>query len=154
MTCDTAIQRAAPQTTRRRLRPGVSSIELLVAFTLLTTTMAVSVPLVVRHGRLLESARQYRIALEELSNQLDRLTALPENELQAALRRLAPSQFTASRLPGAEMSGELQPADIGRRIVLQIVWNEPQRSAAPVTLAAWILPEPGRSGIEPTENEG
>jgi hypothetical protein len=50
---------------RLALRPprrAVSSFEALVAFTLLTSVLGMSVPLVVRHGRLLTSARQYRLA--------------------------------------------------------------------------------------------
>src|SRR5882724_7546940 len=90
-------------------RTGTSSIEVLVAFTLLSTALSLSLPLVVRHGRLLESCRHYRLALDELSNQLDRLTALPEADAQVALKQLKPSQFIAAKLPGAELSGQLQP---------------------------------------------
>jgi hypothetical protein len=121
---------------------GVTTLELLVAFSLLTTVMAVATPLVVRHGRLLASARHYRLALEEVSNQLERLSALPEADVRSALASIEPSAFTAERLPGAEVSGTLTPAQYGARLSVQIVWDEPQRRSAPVSLAAWLSPDP------------
>ena len=77
-------------------RRAVTSFEVLVAFTLLTSVLGMSVPLVVRHGRLLISARQHRLAVEELSNQLERLTTLPPGELAAAVTGLKVSEFTAA----------------------------------------------------------
>ena len=86
-----------------------------------------SVPLVVRHGRLLTSARQYRLAVEELSNQLERLTALPSADVAAAVDKLKVSELTAAKLPGAELTANIEPAEYGRRVTLQIAWDEPQR---------------------------
>jgi len=140
MHSEISFYRSACHANRRCPFSGTSTLEVLVAFTLLTTVLTLSLPLVVRHGRLLMTARHYRLAIEELSDQLERLTAMRDAEVQSALERLTPSEFTASRLPGAELSGKLEPADFGQRLTLQIVWNEPQRRAAPVSLAAWILP--------------
>lgn len=122
------------------LHRGVSTLEVLVALTLLCSVLTASVPLVVRHGRLLSMHRHYRMALDELSNQLERLSALPETELQPALERLTPSEFTAKRLHGVELHGRLEPADIGQRLTLQISWDELQRRESPITMSAWILP--------------
>jgi hypothetical protein len=121
-------------------RPGTSSIEVLVAFTLLSTALSLSLPLVVRHGRLLESCRHYRLALDELSNQLDRLTALPESDAQVALKQLKPSPFIAAHLPDAELTGQLQPADIGSRLTLRLSWDDIPQRPTTVAMAAWILP--------------
>jgi len=127
-------------------RRGVTSLEVIVAFTLLSGVLAVSTTLVVRHGRLLAEQRDYRLALDEVSNQLDRLAALPEEELSEAMEQLSPSPFTASRLPGAKLSGELEAAEMGQRITLRLVWDEPQRDTAPVSLAAWIFPQSDNRG--------
>jgi len=148
---DTRFRRFPLPARRRGLLSGTSTLEVLVAFTLLSSVLSLSVPLVVRHGRVLTSARQYRLAIEELSDQLERLTALPEAQRQLALEQLAPSQFAASRLPGAELLGTLEAADLGQRLTLQIVWDEPQRRAAPVTMAAWILPQPSRAAELPAQ---
>jgi hypothetical protein len=132
----------ARRLSRRGIRRGSMLIELLASFGVLTTVFVVATPLVVRHGRLLTAARQYRIAVEELSNQLERLTALPGDELRARLPNLAPSEFATTHLHGAELTARLAPADVGERLTLEIVWDEPQRQGAPVRLVAWIAPEP------------
>jgi hypothetical protein len=106
----------------------------------LTTALTLSLPLVVRHGRLLESCRHYRLALDELSNQLDRLTALPEADARAELEQLKPSSFIAAKLPGAELTGQLQPADIGNRLTLRLSWNDLPQRPTTVPMSAWILP--------------
>ena len=123
----------------RKHASGTTTIEVLVAFTLLISVLSLSTPLVVKHGRLLAAQRDYRLALDELSNQIERLSALPEPELASAVQRLAPSEFITARLSGVELRGQLDAAASGRRITLCITWDEPERSRAPVTLAAWIL---------------
>lgn len=139
---------------RRRLPCGTTTIELLVSFTLLTTVLTASLPLAVRHGRILTSARHYRLAIDELSNQFERLTALPAAGVSAELERLEPSPFTAARLPEAELSGTLAAAEMGRRLTLEIVWDEPGRRSAPVRLVGWVLPHSDRAAAEPPAVEG
>lgn len=121
-------------------RAGASNLEVLVAFSLLSTVLAVATPLVIRHNRLLTAHRDYQLALDEVSNQLERLSALPPGELPEAIEKLTPSEFAAGHLPGAQLTGELAAADPGQRLTLRLTWDEPQRKVAPVTLAAWIFP--------------
>jgi hypothetical protein len=146
---------------RRSLRAGFSMFDLLVSFTLLTAAISVVTPLVVRHGHLLRSHRNYRLALDELSNQMERLTALPPAELATAVGQLAPSPFIAERLPGAELAGKLEPVENGSRVTLTLQWKETSRESAPVTLAAWVFSRPPaavtapeRAGPEGTAPEG
>lgn len=136
---------ASRSSCQQRRRLATSSLEVLVAFTLLTTVLSVSAPLLIRNNRLLAAQRDYRVALDELSNQLDRLTALSPDKLPPAMQQLTPTDFVTSRLPGAELSGGLEPGDLGTRLTLQLSWNEPQRRRAPVTLAAWVFPKPAGS---------
>jgi hypothetical protein len=126
--------------TTARARSGASSIEVLVAFTLLSTALSLMLPLVVRHGRLLESCRHYRLALDELSNQLDCLTTLPPAEAKSAVAQLAPSPFIAANLPGAKLMGQLKSADVGDRLTLQLSWDDMPEHPTAVSMAAWILP--------------
>ena len=132
-------------------RRGTSSLDLLVSFTLLVTVISVSTPLIVRHGRLLKSQRNYRLALDELSNQMDRLTTLSSNDLAQAVKQLSPSTFVTDRLPGAKLGGELQPAESGMRLTLTLSWSETERDRAPVTIAAWIFPSEVQLGKQPAE---
>jgi hypothetical protein len=119
-------------------RRGASILEMLVSCTLLAAVLSVATPLILRHNRLLVAHREYQMALDELSNQLERLTAIPAAELPAALEKLAPSDLAAAHLHGARLTGELAQADQGQRLTLHLVWDEPQRKSAPVSLAAWI----------------
>ncbi len=127
---------------RWRPRQALSSIEVLVAFTLLTTVLSVSAPLLIRNSRLIVAQREYRVALDELSNQLDRVTTLSPNELPAAMDHLAPSDFVTTRLPGAKLSGGLEPSDLGTRLTLKLSWDDPGHRRTPIVLSAWVYPKP------------
>jgi hypothetical protein len=118
----------------------MSSIEILVGFVLLAGVLTISTSLVVRLGRLQQSQRDYRLALDELSNQLDRLAALPAPQRAEELKELKPSPFAAERLVGCQLSGQIDEAQGGERITLRITWDEPQRASAPVSMAAWSFP--------------
>jgi hypothetical protein len=121
-------------------RLGMGMLDVFVSLTLLVTLISVATPLVVRHAQLLKSHRNYRLALDELSNQLDRLATVPVDRLPTAIDGLAPSEFVAKRLPGARLEGELAAAEIGTRVTLKLSWNEPGRNEHPVSLAAWRMP--------------
>lgn len=125
---------------RRRFCRGLSTLDLLVALTLLVAAMSVVTPLLVRYGRVVSSHRHYRLALDELSNQLERLRAMPAHDVPSAIERLTLSSFTEERLPGAELKGQLRPEAGGSRVKLSLSWNEGERHRAPVSLAAWVFP--------------
>lgn len=131
------------EVTPRRGRPssGTSVLEIIVACTLLGGVFAAAMPLMVLHGRLLSEHRDHQRALEELSNQLERLTALPAAELPPALEPLAPSAFAAAELPDAVLRGRLEPAEPGQRLTLELTWHAAGRTVQPVRLAAWIDPQ-------------
>lgn len=123
-------------------RSGASSLEVIIAFTLLTGVLTASATLLVRNGRLLASQRHYRLALDELSNQMEQLSALSADELPKAVEQLTPSPFAVERLPGAKLQAELHAGDMGQRVTLSLQWQEPQRESAPVRLTAWVFPKP------------
>jgi type II secretory pathway component PulJ len=136
------------------LRAGFSLLELFVAFTLLAMALTFLTSAMHRHNRLLAAHRDYRLALDELTNQLDRLTALPFEDLPAALENLPPSAFSAQRLPGAELRADLQDEEIGRRIILRLTWSEPKRGEAPVVMAAWVYPGSTTNSLPDTTTGG
>jgi len=127
---------------RRTRQKGTSTLDILVSFTILMAVISISTPVIVRHGRLLHKQRDYRVALDELTNQLDRLSSLPASELLAEVQKLTPSPFVTERLPGAKLTGEIAAADPASRVILRIVWNEAGRDEAPLTLAAWVPNSP------------
>ncbi len=122
-------------------RRGVTLFELLVAFSLLATVISVSAGLVVRHGRLLSSARNQRLAIEELVNQMELVTALSPDQVAAFIAAPTPSPLARAHLSRVALAATLsEPASAneGRRIVLAIEWNEPGRRGNPLRLAGWL----------------
>lgn len=138
---------------RSCLPRGTTTIELLVSFSLLTAVLGVALPLVVRHGRILSSARQYRIALDELSNQAERLAAVDRDDAMAYVDTMKPSEFALQHLPDAELSSEVVGSDPGggERVTLSLVWDEPGRRAAPVRLVTWLPRETEVSDADAAE---
>lgn len=129
-----------PRTSRAAAacRPGLSTVETMAAMALLAVVMASTMPIFVRHGRLLAESRQERIAIEELTNQAARLVALPVDRRAAALATLAPSAVAARRLPGAELTATRGPSPLGDRVVLHLAWDATGRREHPLSLAVWL----------------
>jgi hypothetical protein len=125
-------------------RCGSTSYEVLVALTLLSTLLSLSLSSMVRHGRLLTSEQNYRLALDELSNQLDRLIALPGNELSLAVNELQLTPFTAERLSDAKLVGEIAPTDIGQRVTLRLTSKDP--NGLKLSMAGWVFHSRSLSG--------
>lgn len=142
------IQRAS----RQPVPWGTSMLEVLVSLTLISTVITASTTLIVRNGRMLTSQRDYRLALDELSNQLDQITSLSQADRLEALEQLSPSDFTAERLPGAKLTGELREAEPGKQVILRLQWNELHREKVPVALAAWTFPTVDRRENDSPEN--
>lgn len=118
-------------------RHGFTVTELLVSALLLTSVMSLVGPLAVRSGRLWQDARQGRLALEELSNQLDRLTYLSEDQRNAALAELEPAESIRKALPNPQLTAEILHDRDGQRLVLQLTWD---RVGTPgrCTLVGWL----------------
>ena len=79
-------------------RAGTTITELLVACTIVGTLLTTTVPVLVRTGRLSRELSRHRLALDELSNQLDRLTLLPLDELKPSLNALTLDESVAAHL--------------------------------------------------------
>ncbi len=126
-------------------RRGITLFELLVSFGILSVIISVSAGLLVRHGRLLVSGRNQRLAVEELANRMEVLHSLPPAAREAFLAAPAPSPFAAAHLPGATLAAVAAPPDNDglQRIELAIEWNEPGRRGHPLRLAGWL---PSASG--------
>ncbi|WP_254512296.1 hypothetical protein [Anatilimnocola floriformis] len=122
-------------------RQGTSSLEVVVAFTLLSAALVAAAPLIVAHNRLMVAQRHHRIAMAEISNQMESLSLLATGELPTAVERLTPSEFAVQRLPGVVIRGELSTSSFGQHVALELSWDEVNRQAAPVRLTTWLFPE-------------
>ena len=121
-------------------RRGTTIIEFVVACSLLGSLMMVVVPSAIRIGRLQQMLRHERIAMDEVTNQLDRLAQLPLSQVQHEVPTLTPSEFAAAGLPNPRLAGTLEGSEEGYRLALEISWNSPGRNVAPLTMATWIFP--------------
>lgn len=129
-------------------RRGTTIIEFVVACSLLGSLMLFVVPSAIRIGRLQGMIRQDRIAMDEVTNQLDRLSQLPLSQIKQEVDRLTPSEFAVSGLPNPTLSGALQDSEQGYRLALEISWDSPGRRVAPLTIATWLY------SASPTESPG
>lgn len=124
----------------RRLRPGISSLELLVSGGLILTIMAATLPLFVAHQRLIAMTDRDRLAVEELANQAERLQATPPGKWNDAIAALQPSPLTIRRLPNVRLAARQSTTSLGERVILEIRWNDPGRQQHPLRLAVWRPP--------------
>ncbi|QDT00792.1 type IV pilus modification PilV family protein [Adhaeretor mobilis] len=122
-------------------RAGFTLTELLVAATLLVVALSVVGSLTVRTGRLWQDSRHYRLALDELSNQLDRLTTLDQANLATAIQEIKPSEQIEAALPNPKLSVELLSDEYGTRLLMQLAWDRLGKSS-PVSLVGWVDPLP------------
>ncbi len=129
---------------------GVMMTEVLIASLVLMAVLSVLTQLFIRGGRLQMDNRRYQVALEELSNQMDRLTSLEEDARRRALESLACSEASQIALGSPELTAtRLDDAD-GRRLVLTLAWKH-FGVRKPVTLVGWLAPADMTTSDRPVE---
>lgn len=121
----------------KKPRRGISLTEVMVAATLVLGIIGLVTPLTVRVGRVWQSTRQYRLAINELANQMELLTGQQMEECNAALANLKPSAIVSESLPGAQLQGEIVRDQDGTRLVLQLDWDRGSKSV-PLSLVGWL----------------
>ncbi len=87
-------------------RRGLNTFEALVALGLLAATISGASVVAVRQLRLLDSGRQYRLAVDEVTNQLETLAALPAADRDAAIAACEPSEFAQAAPHRAAAHGQ------------------------------------------------
>lgn len=122
---------------KHKSRRGVSITEVLIAATLVVSTIGLFAPMSVRIGRVWQSTRQYRLAFNELANQMELLTSLGVARCEAALPSLTLSSKIADALPGSQLNGEMVSDEDGTRLILSLNWDRGSKSE-PLSLVGWI----------------
>ncbi len=120
-------------------RTGSMVTELLVAATLLLSSITIASQLTIQSRRLWVDVRHHQLALDELSNQLERLVTLDTETAKSQLARLEPSESAEQTLANVKLQGNWLDDDDGRRITLSIQWDRPA-PATPLTMMAWVVP--------------
>ncbi|QDU56216.1 hypothetical protein [Aeoliella mucimassa] len=139
----------------RTARLGLSTLELIVALSLLTTAMTVGTQLVVKARDVMDDHRDYRLALDEAANVLDRLTMLSEQQLTEQLPKIEPSDSLATHLDHVAITGTAEPQSLGTRVTLRVEWGPAEQQPKCVVLSGWHLPaETTASDVETTSPGG
>jgi len=118
--------------------------DLIVAAILTMALIGTLTTCTIRSSRLMMETRHQQLALDELSNQLERLLSLNEKERRKALSELVPSDDVASALPEASLVAETIDDQQGTRILLSLNWNHGVPST-PVRLVGWTQPRTAES---------
>lgn len=126
----------------RRIHPndreGFSLIELIVAASVMVAVMTLVTTLCIRIHRVWKEIGDHRVAVSELSNQLEHLTELDIKQLPAELEQLEVSSVLRTTLKSPTISGELRETELGPQIILQLNWTRPY-TGKPVTLSGWVI---------------
>ena len=119
-------------------RRGLVAMEMLVAIVVLCATVTVVTGLLFKCGMVWRDVSQYRVAVHELSAQLEELTLMDANSVTERIDQLKPSAVSAERLPDAKLSGLLVRDSLGTRVELSINWKRMVESK-PVVLCGWLI---------------
>lgn len=138
------IERTATECPRRTNRRGVGQLEIIVAAVLMGVLTGMLSTLSYQLQRVHKDARNYQLAVYEITNHLRRLQSLPSEQLPAEINSLKLSEVAKARLEQAELKGALISDPLGTRIDVQINWNR-IGPAEPVKLSAWVNTETSSS---------
>jgi len=122
-----------------RSRRGLSYAEVLVSATVLTTIMTIVTVSSFRIARVWKDVRQQQSALNELTNQLDRLTMLPSDEVAALVGSMEASDECKELLCQPKFTGQVEEqAPFGQRLTVSITWQKLSGDRSkPLQLSAW-----------------
>ena len=131
-------------------RHGFSYAEVLVCATVLTTIMSLVTASSFRISRVWKDIRHEKAALNELSNQLDLLTAQPVEEVKDSIDTLQPSDECLDCLPEPKILGVVQEQpDFGHRLTVSLTWqNHSGQRSKPLQLSAWWADPIDREGSQ------
>jgi prepilin-type N-terminal cleavage/methylation domain-containing protein len=128
----------------RRARRGFGMIEVTMALLVLSVAMILLVKLVTWTGLERREARRRTLAVQEVSNVMERLSLEPFDEVTAArARAIAQERSAEDALPGASWDVDVvdqpDPSAPARRVSLRLRWKHASGDTdKPVELTAWI----------------
>jgi len=131
----------------KRIHPrGFTLTEVMVSIVLLMAIMSLVGNVCHRVNRIWFDVDHHRVAVNELSNHLEELTAMTPDQALVALKSIEPSDSCRLTLNAPELSGEISEDSLGQRVILRINWKQPF-AANPVEMSGWIVspqqePEP------------
>lgn len=123
----------------RSHRPGTTIVECVVAAGVLMVAMGTVTTMAFRVSRVWMQTGHQRIAMDELSNQLERIIDAEPNKIDQMIDGIEPSEVAMTSLDEPELSATRVRDELGDRVTLQLQWRSPH-PVAPVELTGWIDP--------------
>ncbi|WP_153557229.1 hypothetical protein [Roseimaritima sediminicola] len=123
-----------------RCRRGLSIIEAVVAASMLVTLMGLFATTAYRVDHLWRDISRQRMALAELSNQLETITLLPPEEARQRVASLQVSPLAAEVLEEPVLTGEVLSDSGTQRVQLRLSWQRKQDRIT-MRMAGWLRPE-------------
>ncbi len=132
------------RTMQSNLPSGFTKIELLASVMLLMAVMSVTATMFHKVNLVWKDIRHHRVATGELANQLDVLTRVGTEDIEAAIGELKPSVICGNALPKPTLSAKVVKDAIGERVDLEIQWrnsNGTRADARPnrARLSGWLM---------------
>ena len=118
---------------------GITITEVIVSTVLMMTIMGLVGTVCHRVNLIWFDVNHHRVAVSELSNQLEELTALTLDQAAVAVKTIEPSESCRRALASPELNGEIFEDRLGSRILLKINWAR-AHPAKPVEMSGWIIP--------------
>jgi len=118
-------------------RRGLAMFELVTSAVAMVTIMSFVTTLCFRTSNIWKDIGQQRVAVSELSNQLDRLTRMKLPQIEKELQSLEPSGYCKKTLREAQLFGKLEQSDLGPHITLKINWKR-RFAGKPIALVGWV----------------
>lgn len=125
-------------------------IEAVVSAGLLLVVMSFSLQMTYRVDTVWRDTGHHRVAIHELSNQLERLSKLGSSERMTELESLKVSEHLSATLQDAELTGEVVDDDWGQRLVLRLNWLR-RHPGQPLQMSAWLSQENPITSSGPTD---
>ncbi len=123
--------------TKLKFRRGGMLIELAVSTIVLISLLSIATTLCFQVSLVWRDINQHRVAVAELSNQLDQLTRMDPQQARETLKSMIPSELSKHTLRDPQLSGKLIETTLGQQINLQLNWNR-RHPGKPVKLVGWI----------------
>ena len=128
----------------RAIRRGFTVIEVSLALAVLLAASILLTQFLVASSQQRKLADQRRLALEELSNRLERVMAAKWDDVNgAAIEGQEFSPTVQENLPAAKLTASVAdepgPAS-GKRVTLEISWEQHGQRVSPIGLIGWKFP--------------
>lgn len=118
-------------------RRGIGQVEIIITAIIVGTLAGLLSTLSYQITRVQKDARQYQLAVYELTNQLRRINQLPEDSVENELSKLTLSETIAERIPSAKLQGRIIQDKWGKRVELELNWDR-VGTPAPLRMTTWV----------------